>query len=121
MLITRSIHEPIRTHLGMEHRWDQEDCGLIWCWERGRIMADADPELAARAKDGELMVLGWRGGLHAALQKPKMDGTLNYLAQWLGLRGENLHIDTEVHTIIYCNKCGTPVTYSKAGGKSVFG
>jgi len=87
MKITRSIDARIRDYKGRDHRGEQEDKGLIWCWERGRQMAKADPELAERAADGELMILGWRGGVEKPHKKPKKDGTLMYLAQWQGLRG----------------------------------
>ena len=63
MKISRSIDEEIRNFIDMDHRWRSSDKGLIWCWERGRQMSIEDPELADRARNGELMVLGWKGGV----------------------------------------------------------
>ncbi len=113
MQIVRSIEVPIRDYEGMDRRWNQEDKGLIWCWERGRQMAQADPGLAQRAVDGELMILGWRGGVEKPHKKPKSDGTLNYLAQWQGLRGDNLNVDTAAEFIMTCSKTETEVHYSQ--------
>lgn len=76
----------------MDHRWRNEDKGIIWCWERGRQIGNADPELASRARNGELMVLGWKGGVPLEFKGEKKQGTLNYLAQWQGLAGKDLDI-----------------------------
>lgn len=103
----RSIHEPIRRGLSWEECWQGPDRGLIWNWERGRQIRDEDPQLAARAEAGELVTLAWKGGT-ANLKPPEPDkpatayGSLQYLAQWQGLRGENLEIELDDGTEIVC-------------------
>lgn len=76
-------------------------------------MAESDPELSRRALSGELMVLGWRGGVAKQLLQPKTDGTLNYLAQWQGLRGDDLNIETDQVFTLTCSTTGTKIYYSR--------
>jgi hypothetical protein len=64
----RSIRQPIRKGLSWSEMWEGEDKGLIGCWERGRQKRVNDPKLAARAENGELVVLVWKGGVD---KKPK--------------------------------------------------
>lgn len=78
-------------------------------------MSADTPDLAVKAAQGELMILGWRGGVDTKLQHPKLDGTLEYLAQWQGLRGEDLYIDTAGSRTLICKRTGTQITYSKDG------
>jgi hypothetical protein len=105
--------EPIRDGLTWERRWVGPDRGLIWNWERGRQMRDTSPELAARARAGELMELGWQGGTHDL--EPEKNGlkfgSLRYLAQWQGLRGEDLEIELRNDTIITCTVRKREVTF----------
>jgi hypothetical protein len=122
----RSIREPIRDGLSWEERWRGPDQGLIWCWERGRQMRTRQPERAARAEQGELMVSEvvaayrtepvpvWRGGVSKRLKDVpiKPDGSLNYLAEWQGLRGEDLDIDVAEERVIVCTKTGQAVAFS---------
>jgi hypothetical protein len=115
MKIYRSIDEPIRDFVDMEHRWRVSDKGLIWCWERGRQISQESPDLAFQAKNGELMILVWRGGVHLGFKGKKKKGTLSYLAQWQGLAGKDLYIDTEASVTIICSKTGVEVTFSKDG------
>jgi hypothetical protein len=111
--VRRSIHEPIREFSGMEHRWRGPDQGLIWCWERGRQIREENPELAQRAKLGELPVLGWRGGVAKKLKAvDTKQGTLRYLAEWQGLRGEDLDIDTASEKVLICTVTGQAVSFS---------
>ena len=49
MRIFRSITEPIRENLTWEHRWENDDKGLIACWERGREKRVENPQLAIDA------------------------------------------------------------------------
>lgn len=72
--------------------WKGSDRGLIWCWERGRQREAEEPDLAMRARDGELTPLVWKRG------------TLQYLATWQGLRGEDLSIDLNIERVITCSK-----------------
>jgi len=61
--IYRSIQEPVREGLSTEELWHGDDRGIMVCWEVGRRLDKTEPELAQRAKDGELPVLGWKGGV----------------------------------------------------------
>jgi len=60
--IQRSQNEPKREGLSWDEHWRGEDNGLITCWEVGRELREKEPELATRAENGELPVLGWKGG-----------------------------------------------------------
>src|SRR5438132_295666 len=102
--LRRSAAQPIREGLSWEERWEGSDRGLIWCWERGRQMRVEEPELAARAEKGELVVLVWKGGVEGKLKVEKKFGTLKYLASWQGLRGEDLDIIIESERVIICAK-----------------
>ncbi len=104
--------EPRREGLTTAQRWHGPDSGLIACWERGRDKALEDPSLARRARSGELPVLPWRGGGDKALKTAARYGTYQYLAMWLGLRGEDLHIDPTHETTRTCTRHGTTVTFT---------
>jgi len=110
--IFRSCQEPIREDLSFDERWRGPDKGLIICWEIGRTKSIDDPELAERAKNGELPVLGWKGGVEKKAIKKEKYGTLNYLAQWQGLRGNDLNIDLSEEIEIVCSKTGMKVIYT---------
>lgn len=58
-------------------------------------MRHYSPTIAKRAEAGELMILPWKGGIERAIKKKQKFGTLNYLAMWQGLRGEDLDIDPD--------------------------
>ncbi len=113
MRIKRPITAKIRDFIDMEHRWRDVDNGLIWCWERGRQMSQENPDLATRAKNGELMVLSWKGGVPPTFKGKTKKGTLYYLAQWQGLAGKDLDIDTETPTEIVCSLTGVKVIFSE--------
>ena len=87
------------------------DKGLIWCWERGRQKRVEEPELAAQADKGELVVLAWKGGVNKKLKMEKKSGTLQYLATWQGLRGKDLALALEDESIV-CTKTGQTVVFS---------
>lgn len=110
--ITRSINEAIRTGLSREQTWTAEDNGLIRCLETGRELAQSKPELAEAANNGELPVTNWKGGVSRTLKKLEKFGALQYLAQWQGLRGDNLSIDTTQEVTITCSKTGMVVTFT---------
>ncbi|CAM3937352.1 hypothetical protein BOMU111920_01495 [Bordetella muralis] len=97
MVIERSAQASNRTGLSNKQLWHGEDGGLIACWERGKELAREQPNLAERARKGELVVLPWKGGVEAAIKGRKY-GSHRYLAMWQGLRGDDLHIhpDSEV-------------------------
>jgi hypothetical protein len=108
----RSIREPIRKNLNWNDRWKSHDNGLIYCWERGRQLRSENPEFAAKADNGELIILWWRGGVEQKLKgKVTKYGTLNYLATWQGLRGEDLDIDMHSERELVCSRFGQAVSY----------
>lgn len=112
--LRRSIDEPIREGQSWSERWLGPDKGLIWCWERGRQRRIEDPNLATRAEDGELPVGNWKGGVERKLKDEKKLklGTLQYLAGWQGMRGEDLDIELQGERTIVCAKTGQGVVFS---------
>lgn len=91
--IYRSFQESKRQGLSWDEQWKGDDKGLITCWEVGRKIRSKEPALAKRTEDGELPPgLGWKGGVKKKTKKGEKYGTLYYLAQWQGLRGEDLDI-----------------------------
>ena len=108
----RSIKLPIREGLSWRETWRGPDNGLICCWECGREERLKRPEDAARAERGELIVLPWKGGVRKKLKGEKMPGTLNYLATWQGIRGEDLDIDLEGERVILCSRTGQAVVFT---------
>ncbi len=116
--IFRSVDEPIRKDPTFCQRWNGPDNGLITCWEVGRINRIKLPELSDRAMNGELPVFAWKGG-EKKLKKKEKYGSLNYLAQWQGLRNEDLDIDTSKETRITCIKTGITVSYTGDASKYV--
>lgn len=117
MRIHRSIGQPIRENQTWEQRWAAADAGLIACWERGREKAIEDPDLAQLAKDGQLVPLGWKGGVEKKLKTAGKFGTFNYLAMWQGIRGEDLEVDTELEPSVTCTKTGVTVTFTHQAAK----
>jgi hypothetical protein len=130
--IHRSIQEPEREGLTWEEVWRGHDKGLVKCWEVGRSLRKTEPELAARARDGELPILLmkrnksesaigdeddespirlWKGGVGEIPKKQKY-GTLNYLAAWQGLRGDDLDIDLSEERGIVCTRTGVRVIFT---------
>lgn len=112
--IYRSFQEPKREGLSWDERWKGDDKGLITCWEVGREMRIRNPELAKRAGNGELpyQKLGWKGGVEKKIKKGKKYGTLYYLAEWQGLRGEDLDIYLSEERELICSKTSMKVIYS---------
>ncbi|MBN2467624.1 MAG: hypothetical protein JXD19_05685 [Deltaproteobacteria bacterium] len=109
--IYRSFNEPDRQSLRYEERFLAEDQGLITCLEVGRRMRLEHPELAKKAMRGELPPMGWKGGV----EKPKPAtrfGTLFYLAQWQGIRGEDLNIDLDEEPELTCTATGVKVIFT---------
>jgi hypothetical protein len=112
MRIQRNIIEPKRQTTDYDVLWNGEDQGLITSWETGRDKAKSDPGLATRAKNGELVMLGWKGGVEKVLKTKNKYGGLLYVAMWQGLRGENLDIDLSSEIKMTCSRTGVPVTYT---------
>tara|TARA_R110001583_G_scaffold150136_1_gene302189 strand:- start:594 stop:965 length:372 start_codon:yes stop_codon:yes gene_type:complete len=110
--IYRSFSEPDRKNLTWEETWRREDKGLIKNYEVGRALAIKEPELAEKAKRGELPVLGYKGGVEKELKKKEKIGALNYIAKWQALRGEDLNIDMDEEIVITCSKTNVKVTFT---------
>jgi len=108
----RSYSEPKRTEISWEERWRGADRGLINCWEIGRELRIKKPDLAKLAEAGELPKLGWKGGIDPKTMIKERIGTLHYLAQWQGLRGEDLNIDLAEEPILVCTRTGAQVTFT---------
>ncbi|MFH1446068.1 MAG: hypothetical protein ABIG43_01485 [Chloroflexota bacterium] len=110
--IYRSYGQPKREGLSWQELWQGDDKGLILCWEIGREMRQREPELALRAENGELPVLRWKGGVEKKTKISEKYGTLNYLAQWQGIRGEDLNIDLSGEPELICSSTGMKVIYT---------
>ncbi len=110
--VFRSINEPIREGLSWHQRWQGSDLGLITCWEVGRKMRKSNPELARQAENGALPMTGWKGGVEKATKKGEKFGSFSYLAQWQGLRGQDLDIELNQEITLVCAKTGMKVTYT---------
>lgn len=112
--IFRSCSEPIRERerLSWDQIWKGPDKGLIVCWEIGRELGIKEPELAAQARNGELPPCGWKGGIEKEMKTKEKYGSLFYLAQWQGLRGEDLNIDLFEETELICSRTGMKVIYT---------
>ena len=110
--IYRSYGEPKREALSWDERWMGYDKGLITCWEVGRELSKKEPELAERARKGELPVLGWKGGVEKKIKKKEKYGTLSYLAKWQGLRGDDLDIDLSEQSELICSRTGMKVIFT---------
>ena len=110
--ITRSFSQPERENPPFHERWRGPDRGLITCWEVGREMRRKEPELAERARNGELPPMGWKGGVEKETKQKIKYGTLNYLAQWQGIRGEDLEIVLSEETVLICTRTGMKVIFT---------
>jgi hypothetical protein len=110
--IYRSFSEPDRVNLSWEETWRKEDKGLIKNYEVGRALAKKEPELAEKAKRGELPVLGYKGGVDKTLKKKEKIGALNYIAKWQALRGEDLNLNLEEEIVLTCTKTDMRVTFT---------
>jgi hypothetical protein len=115
--IFRDRAEPYRIGLSQKETWSDADRGLIKCWEVGRKLAKDDPELSEKAKNGELPVMGWKGGVAKKIMKKHKFGALEYLAKWQGLRGEDLDIDLESEPEHVCTLTGLIVTFTGDSSK----
>lgn len=114
MIVTRSIRTPARDidSLDFFERFGTEELGLITSWEIGRRLATRSPEVADAALRGELPELPWKGGVTQTIKKTFKYGALNYLAQYQGLRSEDLNINTDDEVSIVCAKNGLKVVFT---------
>ena len=110
--IHRTIDAPLRSGLNRNELWEAPDMGLIKCWEIGRQRASRFPNVAQQCLAGELPVLGWKGSVSRSLKKLEKYGSLKYLAQWQGLRGEDLDIDLAVEKALTCSRTKMVVTFT---------
>lgn len=110
--VFRSQDEPIRNEPSFEKRWRGADRGLVTAWDVGRRLRKDKPDLAKRACNVELPLSGWKGGVERSLKKRVKFGTLEYLAEWQGLRGEDLDIDLDEEVTLVCSRTGMEVTYT---------
>ena len=115
--IFRSINEEIRVNPSWEEKWKSSDKGLINYWEVGREMSQEKPGLAIRARNGELPVVGLKGGVEKELIMEEKIGTLAYLALWQGLRGEDLDIRLDEERKIICSRTKQKVIFTGDIGK----
>lgn len=118
MNIHRPITEPTRLTTNWEEKWNGSDQGLIVCWERGRKKASEDPILSSQARDGKLVLLPWKGGVDKAIKSKQKYGSLNYLAMWQGLRGDDLNINTEDETVVTCTVTNMVVVFTNDFAKN---
>lgn len=119
MKIHLPITQPIRQNAKWEQRWNDADQGVIACWERGREKSLEDPKLASQARDGQLVVLPWKGGVEKEIKKKQKFGTFFYLAMWQGLRMEDLNIDTDEELMLTCTVTGMKVVFTNDRAKYV--
>lgn len=110
--VKRNIEAPIRVGLDWPATWLAEDKGLIKAWEIGRQLAISRHDLAEAALRDELPAVNWRGGVAKKIKKPHKFGSLHYLAQWQGLRNEDLSINTSEEITLTCAAHGMQVTYT---------
>jgi hypothetical protein len=110
--ISRSIKMPIRENPSWEDQWTGPDKGLVTAWEAGRTLAEKEPEISQRAKNGELPAANWKGGIGKRIKKKGMYGSKKYLAEWQGLRGENLDIDLAEEVTLRCSRTGMTVIFT---------
>lgn len=112
MKIECKISEPPTQGESFVERWNGPDRGLICCWLRGIAKAKEAPELAAKAKRGELPALAWKGGVDKEIKGKSKVGSINYLATWQGLRGEDLCVDLDREVELTCSRTGVTVLFS---------
>lgn len=57
--------------------------------------------------------MGFKGGVAKPLKNQSIKiGSLLYLAQWLGLRGEDLDLDTAGEVTLFCSRTGVAVLFT---------
>ena len=116
MLFERDFTSPYRDADSVAKRFDGPDKGLITAWEVGRKMRAKNHHLLKYYDLGALPMDGFKGGAfdveayEKALKEgteyefpvTPLEGTLHYLAQLQGLKGENLSVDTDKEYTLTC-------------------
>jgi hypothetical protein len=97
--------------------WKGPDRGLIHCWELGRRRAKEESHLAESATQGELPPNGWKGGVPGKVKYKSKYGCLQYLAEWQGLRGDDLDIDVASEIPITCSLTGVTIIFTAESSK----
>ncbi len=95
------------------------------CHSIGLQLKQTNLELAGRVENGELPALNWPGGVDTLPPPPRQFGSLFYLAQWQGLRGEpwygvtgsNKNITTTRPVGIRCAASGMVTVFTKDARK----
>lgn len=93
-------------------RVEGPDKGLINAWVVGLEKRSSWSEAAAKALAGELPVLPYRGGVEKRIKRTDKVGSLQYVAMWQGLRGEDLNLDTDAEISMTCTRTGVPVLFT---------
>lgn len=114
MRYQHSIADPPHQGETYAERWEGSDKGLLCCWLRGIEKSREDPDLAEKCRRGELPVLAWKGGIDAPLKSKAVKlGSLQYLATWQGLRGEDMDIDDTVEPRLTCTLTKVTFQYTR--------
>ncbi|WP_419178548.1 hypothetical protein [Pseudomonas syringae] len=113
----RKNDAPPRVELMHAQVWDAEDEGIIQCWENGRELAVTSQDLAKKCLENELPILAWKGGVSRDMKLRKKFGSFKYLAQWQGLRGEDLNIDRTKKYQLVCSLTKIVVTFTSDRSK----
>lgn len=107
------IAAPPQQGITYYERWGDLASSLLCCWLRGIEKSQEDPALAAQCRSGELPVLAWKGGLEKQLKSKQVKvGSLQYLATWQGLRGDDMDIDDTAEHRITCSRTGATFQYT---------
>lgn len=112
MLVTASAASPPPPQDDFNARLRGPDKGLINAWLVGLNARRDHPGLAAAAEAGQLPPFIYKGGIAKKIKSKNKIGALHYLAAWQGLRGEDLHLDTDAEISVTCSKTGVPVTFT---------
>jgi hypothetical protein len=112
MIVSKSFSEPIPQAQSWEARWGDQAAGIVTAWNRGREKIKESPELAAAARNGELVPLVWKGGVERKILKTTKYGSVFYLAMWQGIRGEDLNIDLDSEPSLTCSATGMTVIFT---------
>lgn len=112
MLLIQNANTPPVPSADYYERIEGPDQGLINAWVAGLDKRSSWVETAEKALAGELPVLPFRGGVEKRIKRTDKVGSLLYVAMWQGLRGEDLHLDTDTEISMTCARTGVPVLFT---------